>query len=79
MHHLGQASFKAIIAAYKQQPQARPDTFKSGECSESDSCLHLLLGCTFLAFLVRWGTCLNCTLDLRLVTPRDIVLHLPMQ
>lgn len=31
MHHLGQASFKSIISAYKQQPQARPDTFKSGE------------------------------------------------
>jgi retinoblastoma-like protein 1 len=28
VHHLGQASFKSIIAAYKQQPQARSDTFK---------------------------------------------------
>ena len=30
VHSLEQASFKAIIAAYKKQPQARPDTFKSG-------------------------------------------------
>jgi hypothetical protein len=30
VHQLGQASFKAIIGAYKRQPQARPDTFKTG-------------------------------------------------
>ena len=72
VHHLGQASFKAIIAAYKQQPQARPDTFKSGECSESDSGLHVLLGCTFRAFLFG-GAHAQVHSELRLATPRDIV------
>lgn len=30
VHQLGGASFKCIIAAYKRQPQARPDTYKTG-------------------------------------------------